>query len=51
MICLLPGNHGNFILAPIVQRIEHQPSKLDMGVRFPLGVPVLAKYNNFKYDK
>ena len=23
--------------APIVQRIEHQPSKLAMGVRFSLG--------------
>lgn len=32
---LLPVS-GNFF-APIVQRIEHQPSKLAMGVRFPLG--------------
>lgn len=43
---------GNFILAPtkniapIVQRIEHQPSKLVMGVRFSLGAHSLYFKDN-----
>lgn len=35
------------IFAPIVQWIEHQPSKLAMRVRFPLGV--LFYKLNFKF--
>ncbi len=30
-----------FCFAPVVQRIEHQPSKLAMGVRFSPGAQAL----------